>query len=77
MELKRIDVLLNVKTGERFDVGDIVKIKTSYSFSQDLIGRIACVDTLMLCLDSSLPYQSKIEEVDYGNIYSIEKVDKI
>lgn len=27
-DLRRIDVLLNEKTGERFDKGDIIKINT-------------------------------------------------
>ncbi len=71
-DLRRIDVLLNEKTKERFDRGDIVKINTYGSFSRELIGRIAWIDTLELLLDMSKEYENKTEKIKLVDIGTIK-----
>ncbi len=73
-ELRRIDVLLNEDTGERFDKGDIVKITTNGTYSRVHIGRIDCIDTLQLTLDMSKDYQSYTNKFKYDEILRIDKV---
>ena len=70
--LKRIDVLLYEETGERFDVGDIVKINTTGTYSRELIGRILWLETLKLNLDMSKEYKTYVTEVKYDDISKID-----
>jgi hypothetical protein len=62
-DLRRIDVLLNEKTGERFNIDDIVKIKTVGTYSRELIGRIDWIDTLEITLDMSKEYNYKKDKL--------------
>ena len=71
--LRRIDVLLNEKTGERFDRDDIVRIKTYGTFSREIIGRIDWIDTLELMIDTSGKYKNKSSKLKFAEIGSIEK----
>jgi hypothetical protein len=71
--LRRIDVLLNEETGERFDRDDIVKITTIGTFSREIIGRIEWIETLELTLDKSEQYKNRTEKIKYEDITKIEK----
>jgi hypothetical protein len=73
-DLRRIDVLLNEKTEERFNCGDIVKISTYGTFSRELIGRIAWIDTLELLLDMSKEYENKTEKIKFEDIGTIKTI---
>lgn len=73
-ELRRIDVLLNEETGERFDEGDIVKITTSGTYSKEYVGRIVWIDILKLTLDISKEYTSHTLEIKYEGILRIDKI---
>jgi hypothetical protein len=72
--LRRLDVLLNETTGERFDKGDVVIIKTYGTFSRELTGRIDWIDTSELMLDMSKEYNNRTEKVKFEDIGSIEKL---
>ena len=73
-DLRRIDVLLNEKTGERYDRDDIVKINTYGTFSRELVGRIDWIDTSELMLDMSEAYNNKSTKVKFEDIGTIEKI---
>lgn len=73
-ELRRIDVLLNEETGERFDKGDIVKITTVGTYSKQHIGKIGWLDILKLTLDKSKEFESHTLEIKYDEILSIDKI---
>ena len=45
MKLRRIDVLINEETQERFNEGDIIKVKTIGTYSREYIGRLASIGT--------------------------------
>lgn len=74
--LRRIDVLLNEDTGERFDENDIVKIHTgSYStYAKNYIGKLVCIDTLQITLDMSKEYNNNVKEFKFDEIDKIEKL---
>lgn len=74
--LRRIDVLLNEKTGERFDRDDIVRIKTYGTFSREIIGRIDWIDTLELMIDTSNKYNNKSSRLKFEEVGSIEKYEE-
>lgn len=71
--LRRIDVLLNEKTFERFDTGDIVTVKTRGTYGRELTGRIDWIETLELTLDMSEKYEYRKEKIKYEEINSIRK----
>lgn len=73
-ELRRIDVLLNEETGERFDEGDIIKITTSGTYSKEYVGAIKYIETLKLTLDMSKEYNSNTTEIQYEDILRIDKI---
>jgi hypothetical protein len=75
MKLRRIDVLLDEETGEKFDIDDIVKIEVyGYQLNRiQHIGRIQWINTLELQLDRSKEYQKDEAVLKYDNIASIEK----
>lgn len=70
--LKRIDVLLNLETGERFDVNDIVKIE---AYNRKFIGRIEYIDTSELVLDTSKEYESNFNKIKFDDITAITKYE--
>lgn len=74
-ELRRIDVLLNEKTDERFDRNSIVKITTGNfsTYNRTYIGRIDCIDTLELTLDISKEYKNNVVKIKFEEIDTIEK----
>lgn len=74
-ELRRIDVLLNEKTGEKFDKGDIITIETNYG--RDYLGRLAFVETCELTLDMSEEYNSYKKSISYDDIKSIKKASDL
>lgn len=74
--LRRIDVLLNEETGERFDKGDIVIIKTFGGISKlEYVGKIDFIETLELTLDMSREYNCRREKFKFEEISSIQKVE--
>jgi hypothetical protein len=75
-DLRRIDVLLNETTGERFDRDGIVKIITDEftTYRREYVGRIICIDTLQLTLDMSKEYKNNVKEIKYEEIDKIEKL---
>ena len=73
-ELKRIDVLLNEETEERFNNDDIVKITTTGTFRREYIGRIDWINTLELGLDMSKEYKECTTKIEYKDIARIEKL---
>ncbi|MBU5331685.1 hypothetical protein KQI61_05705 [Anaerocolumna aminovalerica] len=74
--LRRIDVLLNEETGERFSENDLVQIKTYGTFSRELMGIINWIDTLELGIDTSKEYNCRQEQVKLEDIGSIVKIKK-
>jgi hypothetical protein len=72
--LKRISVLLNEETAERFDREDIVKITTVGTFSREIIGRIDYIDSLEMIIDKSEKYKNLTEKIKYEDIAKIEKI---
>jgi len=74
MRLRRIDVLLNEETGERFDKNDVIKISTKGTYSRGIIGRIEWIEILALTIDKSEQYKNKIEKINYEDIAAIEKM---
>jgi hypothetical protein len=74
MKLRKINVLLNEETSERFDKEDIIKITTVGAFSREIIGRIEWIETSELTLDKSEQYKNRTEKIKYENIAKIEKI---
>ena len=72
--LRRIDVLLNEDTGEKFDLDDIVKIETYSKIKY--IGRLEWIDILELTLDMSDRFESRTQKIKFEDITSIEKADQ-
>lgn len=72
-DLRRIDVLLNEKSGERFNIDDVIKLKTVGTYGREVIGRIHWIETLNLTIDVSLEYKSKTEKIEFDDILRIEK----
>lgn len=73
--LRRIDVLLDEKTFERFNIGDIVTIKTRGTYGRELTGRIDWIETLELTLDMSEKYEYRKEKIKFEDVNSIQKVE--
>jgi hypothetical protein len=71
MNLRRIDVLLNEETGERFNKNDVVKITT---YSKEWVGRIEWIETSELSLDMSKQYKNYTLKFEFKEIKKIEKV---
>lgn len=72
--LRRIDVLLNEETSERFDLDDIVKIET-YS-NNKFVGRLEWINSLEVEIDLSDRFESRTKKIKFEDILTIEKVDK-
>ncbi|MGJ0846501.1 hypothetical protein ACR77J_07425 [Tissierella praeacuta] len=73
-ELRRIDVLLNRETDERFNEGDIVKVTTKGTYGTEYVGRIEDIATSELTLDMSRKYKSYSDRLKYEDILKIEKI---
>ena len=71
-ELRRIDVLLNEETDERFNEGDMITIETNYG--RKYTGRLVFIETCEFTLDMSEEYNSKRKVVNYDEIINIKKV---
>lgn len=73
--LRRIDVLLNEDTGEKFSEDDIVKITMIYEINE-YVGRISSIGTLELMLDMSRRYKEYAEKIKYEDMAKIEKYEE-
>lgn len=71
---RRIDVLLDKETGERFDINDVVKIKKVGIWDMEFIGRLDWIETSELTLDMSKEYKYRKDTIKFEDISSIEKI---
>jgi hypothetical protein len=74
MKFRRIDVLLNEETGERFNCGDIVHICMKCTYLREYEGRIAQINTLDLLLDYSSAYHTRTAEISLDEIHTIVRI---
>lgn len=72
MKFRKISVLLNEDTGERFNVGDLVRIEMIHPYAQACVGRIDWIDYLDLNLDQSTQYRACSTKIKLDEIRKIE-----
>ena len=74
---KRVDVLLDEDTNEKFDEDEVVCVTLNAPFggNRQYIGKIDDIDILEMILDMSEKYKSKTIKIKYEEILKIERIN--